>query len=231
VCGSGGLLCQSRRPSNAPGATSARERRHPRRQENSFAKRFITFAKASTAHVPPSRRLPSACRRRGAQASSCRRLLVAPRRPPNAAPLPQARPAGNGRARLHGARVRCAARYSAKAAAPRRARHWHVRQGRQHGNARPRAGAPRHAARPEPKARESVEPLRKRQPGPGAAGRPRSGVFAGDQLMIRKLKSGEYRLYSRKKDPKTGRRRNLGTFGSRAAAEKHERAVQFFKRH
>jgi hypothetical protein len=49
--------------------------------------------------------------------------------------------------------------------------------------------------------------------------------------MIRKLKSGKYRLYSRKKDPKTGRRRNLGTFGSRVAAEKHERAVQFFKRH
>jgi hypothetical protein len=48
--------------------------------------------------------------------------------------------------------------------------------------------------------------------------------------MIRKLKSGEYRLYSRKKDPKTGRRRNLGTFTSRAAAEKHERAVQYFKR-
>jgi hypothetical protein len=49
--------------------------------------------------------------------------------------------------------------------------------------------------------------------------------------MIRKLKSGEYRLYSRKKDPKTGRRRNLGTFKSRAAAEKHERAVQYFKHH
>jgi hypothetical protein len=49
--------------------------------------------------------------------------------------------------------------------------------------------------------------------------------------MIRKLKSGEYRLYSRKVDPRTRRRRNLGTFRSRAAAEKHERAVQFFKRH
>ena len=49
--------------------------------------------------------------------------------------------------------------------------------------------------------------------------------------MIRKLKSGEYRLYSRKKNPKTGKRRNLATFSSRAAAEKHERAVQFFKRH
>jgi len=48
--------------------------------------------------------------------------------------------------------------------------------------------------------------------------------------MIRKLKSGEYRLYSRKKNPKTGKRRNLGTFKSRAAAEKHEKAVQFFKR-
>ncbi len=49
--------------------------------------------------------------------------------------------------------------------------------------------------------------------------------------MIRKLTSGKYRLYSRKVDPKTGRRRNLGTFASRAAAQKHERAVQFFKRH
>ena len=49
--------------------------------------------------------------------------------------------------------------------------------------------------------------------------------------MIRKLKSGEYRLYSRKKDPSTGKRRNLGTFGSRAAAARHEREVQFFKRH
>ena len=48
--------------------------------------------------------------------------------------------------------------------------------------------------------------------------------------MIRKLKSGQYRLYSRKKNPKTGRRRNLGTFSSRNAAEKHERAVQYFKR-
>jgi hypothetical protein len=47
--------------------------------------------------------------------------------------------------------------------------------------------------------------------------------------MIRKLTRGSYRLYSRKKDPKTGRRRNLGTFSSRAAAEKHERAVQYFK--
>jgi len=48
--------------------------------------------------------------------------------------------------------------------------------------------------------------------------------------MIRKLKSGLYRLYSRKKDPKTGKRRNLGTFKTRDAAEKHEHAVQFFKR-
>jgi hypothetical protein len=52
---------------------------------------------------------------------------------------------------------------------------------------------------------------------------------SGGCLVIRKLKSGGYRLYSRKKDPKTGRRRNLGTFKSRAAAEKHERAVQYFK--
>jgi hypothetical protein len=52
-----------------------------------------------------------------------------------------------------------------------------------------------------------------------------------DPVMIRKLQSGEYRLYSRKVDPKTGKRRNLGTFKTRAAAEKHERAVQYFKRH
>jgi len=52
-----------------------------------------------------------------------------------------------------------------------------------------------------------------------------------EMTMIRKLPSGKYRLYSRKKHPRTGRRRNLGTFGTRAAAEKHERAVQYFKRH
>jgi hypothetical protein len=48
--------------------------------------------------------------------------------------------------------------------------------------------------------------------------------------MIRKLKSGEYRLFSKKKDPRSGKRKNLGTFSSRTAAEKHERAVQYFKR-
>jgi hypothetical protein len=61
-------------------------------------------------------------------------------------------------------------------------------------------------------------------------------ISAGNTLkeargMIRKLQSGEYRLYSRKLNPKTGKRRNLGTFKSRAAAEKHERAVQYFKHH
>ena len=49
--------------------------------------------------------------------------------------------------------------------------------------------------------------------------------------MILKLKSGQYRLYSRKADPRTGKRRNLGTFATREAAERHERAVQFFKHH
>jgi hypothetical protein len=48
--------------------------------------------------------------------------------------------------------------------------------------------------------------------------------------VIRKLPSGKYRLYSRKKDPKTGRRRNLGTFASRREALRHERAIQYFKR-
>jgi hypothetical protein len=57
--------------------------------------------------------------------------------------------------------------------------------------------------------------------------RVRTGQEAG---VIRKLKSGEYRLYSRKKDPRTGKRRNLGTFRTREEAQRHERAVQFFKR-
>jgi hypothetical protein len=48
--------------------------------------------------------------------------------------------------------------------------------------------------------------------------------------MIRKLKTGEYRIYSLKKNPKTGKRRNLGTFITREAAEKHEREIQYFKR-
>ncbi|MGB7157108.1 MAG: hypothetical protein WBD40_03515 [Tepidisphaeraceae bacterium] len=49
--------------------------------------------------------------------------------------------------------------------------------------------------------------------------------------MIRRLQSGEYRIYSRKKDARTGKRRNLGTFATRAAAAKHERDIQYFKRH
>lgn len=49
--------------------------------------------------------------------------------------------------------------------------------------------------------------------------------------MIRKLKSGEYRIYSRQPDARTGKRRNLGTFATRAAAEKHEREIQYFKHH
>jgi hypothetical protein len=53
------------------------------------------------------------------------------------------------------------------------------------------------------------------------------GIFYG---MIRKLQSGDYRLYSRKKDGKTGKRKNLGTFSSLAAAKKQERAVEYFKR-
>ena len=49
--------------------------------------------------------------------------------------------------------------------------------------------------------------------------------------MLRKLKSGQYRIYSRSKNPKTGKRRNLGTFDSREAAMKHEREIQYFKKH
>jgi hypothetical protein len=56
-------------------------------------------------------------------------------------------------------------------------------------------------------------------------------LIAKEVAMIKRLKSGGYRLYSRKKNPSTGKRRNLGTFKSRGAAEKHEREVQYFKRH
>ncbi len=49
--------------------------------------------------------------------------------------------------------------------------------------------------------------------------------------MIRKLPSGKYRLYSRSINPKTGKRRNLGTFNTRTEAVKHEREIQYFKRH
>ena len=49
--------------------------------------------------------------------------------------------------------------------------------------------------------------------------------------MIRKLKSGRYRLYSRKINPRTGKRRNLGTFPTREAAMRHEREIQYFKHH
>ena len=49
--------------------------------------------------------------------------------------------------------------------------------------------------------------------------------------MIRKLKTGEFRIYSRHQDPKTGRRKNLGTFATREKAQEHERAIQYFKRH
>ena len=73
------------------------------------------------------------------------------------------------------------------------------------------------------------------EPGAGRAPgstvlRTRSRDVTSGVAMIRKLSDGRYRLYSRKKNPKTGRRRNLGTFKTRAAAMKHERAVQFFKR-
>jgi hypothetical protein len=58
-----------------------------------------------------------------------------------------------------------------------------------------------------------------------------SGTISIHSFMIRKLKSGEYRLYSRKKDEATGKRRNLGTFSSIEKAKQHEREVQYFKKH
>lgn len=58
----------------------------------------------------------------------------------------------------------------------------------------------------------------------------RDAIAVSADTMIRKLPSGAYRLYSRKVDPGTGKRRNLGTFPTREQAEKHEREIQFFKR-
>jgi hypothetical protein len=49
--------------------------------------------------------------------------------------------------------------------------------------------------------------------------------------MIRRLKSGQFRIYSRKKDARTGKRRNLGTFATLDQAKQHEREIQYFKRH
>jgi hypothetical protein len=55
--------------------------------------------------------------------------------------------------------------------------------------------------------------------------------FPKEDAMIRKLKTGEFRIYSRHPDPRTGKRKNLGTFTTREKAEEHERAIQYFKRH
>jgi len=78
-----------------------------------------------------------------------------------------------------------------------------------------------------PEAAAAWLPARNRKP---AAKQAYGMILALFRKMIRKLKTGKYRLYSRKVDSSTGKRRNLGTFDTREAAEKHERAVQFFKR-
>jgi hypothetical protein len=78
------------------------------------------------------------------------------------------------------------------------------------------------------------QPVETRQDPAAAMPRIQSGwkpTQGKEVIMIRKLKSGSYRLYSRKLDARTGKRRNLGTFATRAQAERHERAVQYFKHH
>jgi len=77
---------------------------------------------------------------------------------------------------------------------------------------------------------EQVVPGETLTAGLGEAGSACSGSSIS-RGMIRKLKSGEYRLYSKKKDASTGKRRNLGTFATLEKAKKHERDVQYFKRH
>jgi hypothetical protein len=79
--------------------------------------------------------------------------------------------------------------------------------------------------------REIYQTGMRRNAGKESPGRKtRTARVASHRGMIRKLKSGKYRLYSRKKNAKTGRRRNLGTFSTRAAAANHEREVQYFKK-
>src|SRR5436190_17325891 len=90
----------------------------------------------------------------------------------------------------------------------------------------PTANAAWSATASRPRATSTAVPI---APGMKASGASRTA--RPEAVMIRKLKSGQYRLYSRKINPKTGERRNLGTFPTRAKAEKHERAVQYFKHH
>jgi hypothetical protein len=56
-------------------------------------------------------------------------------------------------------------------------------------------------------------------------------VKANTFVMIRKLKSGKFRIYSRKTDPKTHKRKNLGTFDTMEGAKQHEKEIQYFKHH
>jgi hypothetical protein len=79
--------------------------------------------------------------------------------------------------------------------------------------------------------RTTIDRLRTSTVSPATRRENCTSVIEKEDIMIRKLASGEYRLYSRKKNPNTGKRRNLGTFKSREAAEKHEREIQYFKRH
>jgi len=81
------------------------------------------------------------------------------------------------------------------------------------------------------RAEDSAEIELNHQANPPAPSSVQTRSLAEETAMIRKLRTGEYRLYSRKTNPSTGKRRNLGTFKTRAAAEKHEREVQYFKRH
>ncbi len=53
-------------------------RRRVRKPANSSAKKWSTFARASTAHVQPSRRSQSVCQRPAAPVSSCRRQKRVP---------------------------------------------------------------------------------------------------------------------------------------------------------
>jgi hypothetical protein len=114
------------------------------------------------------------------------------------------------------------------AEAPRPRKRSHVRPEARHGGDRQPPAAHPPGRPPGRRARSCAGRLPDRRR--GRVSRGAGGVPLHELVMIRKLKSGQYRLYSRRVDPRTGRRRNLGTFGSRAAAEKHERAVQFFKR-
>ena len=146
-CTPGGNECLRRKHSDAPVPTGVLANLHPHRRASSFARKCITFAKASMARAPRSRRSPSACRKRAVPASSCRRLdAVRNRRRARVLNTPRVRHASTRDLRT-GGHVRFAAHSSVRDEARRRPRRCHGRRRPPHAAGRLRAAARRRAGR------------------------------------------------------------------------------------